>query len=41
MKEFSVNSTFLYCVAAIVIAFVLLQSAVFLVRAWKRARARY
>lgn len=39
MKEFSVNSTFLYCVAAIVIAFVLLQSAVFLVRAWKRARA--
>ena len=38
MKEFSVNSTFLYCVAAIVIAFVLLQSAVFLVRAWKRAR---
>ncbi len=36
--KFDVNSTFLYGVAAVVIIFVLVQSAFFLVRAYKRAK---
>ena len=39
MKEFSVNSGFLYAVTAAVIVFVLAQSVFFLVRAARRARA--
>ncbi len=39
MGEFSVNSGFLYGVAAIVVAFVIAQSAFFLARALKRAKA--
>lgn len=39
MKEFSVNSGFLYLVTAVVILFVLAQSAFFLVRAARRAKA--
>lgn len=39
MRQFNVNSLFLYVVAGVVIAFVLLQSVVFLLRAWKRAKA--
>ena len=39
MKEFSVNSGFLYAVTAVVILFVLAQSVFFLVRAARRARA--
>lgn len=38
MKQFSVNSPFLYAVTAVVIVFVLAQSAFFLVRAAKRAK---
>ena len=38
MKEFSVNSGFLYAVTAIVIVYVLAQSAFFLVRAVRRAK---
>ncbi len=38
MKEFSVNSGFLYAVTAVVIAFVLAQSVFFLVKAVRRAR---
>lgn len=37
--EFHSNSAFMYIVVAIVIAFVLLQSAVFLIKAWKRGLA--
>lgn len=36
--EFNSNSTFLYVVVAIVIAFVLLQSVVFFMKAWKRGK---
>ena len=38
MKTFSVNSGFLYAVTAVVIVYVLAQSAFFLVRAAKRAK---
>ena len=38
MKEFSVNSPFLYGVTAVVILYVLAQSAFFLVRAARRAK---
>ena len=38
MKEFSVNSGFLYGVTAVVIIYVLAQSVFFLVRASKRAK---
>lgn len=38
MKEFNVNSGFLYAVTAVVIAFVLAQSVFFLVKAARRAR---
>lgn len=34
--EFNVNSSFMYVLVAIVIAYVILQSVVFLVKAWKR-----
>ena len=34
--EFNANSGFMYVVVAIVIAFVILQSVVFLAKAWKR-----
>ncbi len=36
--EFNSNSTFMYVVVAIVIAFVLLQSIVFFMKAWKRGK---
>ena len=36
--SFDVNDTFLYVIVAIVIAFVVLQSVVFLRKAWKRGR---
>ena len=36
--EFNSNSTFMYIVVAIVIAFVLLQSVVFFVKAWRRGK---
>ena len=39
MREFNVNSGFLYAVTAVVIVYVLAQSAFFLVRAAKRAKA--
>lgn len=38
MRAFSVNSGFLCALAAIVVMFVIAQSAFFLVRAWRRAR---
>ena len=38
MSEFSVNSTFLYLMAAFIILVVLSQSVFFLVKAWRRAR---
>ncbi len=38
MKEFSVNSGFLYVITALVILFVLAQSAFFLIKAARRAR---
>lgn len=38
MKDFSVNSGFLYALAVIVVVFVIAQSLFFLVRALKRAR---
>ena len=38
MTDFNVNSTFLYGVTAVVVAFVLAQSAFFLVKASRRAR---
>jgi hypothetical protein len=36
--EFNSNSTFMYVVVAVVIAFVILQSVVFLAKAWKRGK---
>ena len=36
--EFNSNSTFMYVVVSIVIAFVLLQSVVFFIKAWKRGK---
>jgi len=36
--EFNSNSAFMYVVVAVVIAFVLLQSVVFFVKAWKRGK---
>ena len=39
MRSFDVNDGFLYFIVAVVIAFVLIESAVFLVKAWKRGRA--
>ena len=39
MPEFNVNSGFLYAITAVVIVFVLAQSAFFLVRAARRAKA--
>ncbi len=39
MKTFSVNSGFLYALAGIVVAFILLQSGFFLFRALRRAKA--
>ena len=36
--EFNSNSAFMYVVVAVVIAFVLLQSAVFFIKAWKRGK---
>jgi len=38
MREFDVNSPFLYLIAAIIVAFVIIQSIFFLVRAWRQAR---
>ncbi|MDL2236008.1 DUF5058 family protein [Christensenellaceae bacterium OttesenSCG-928-L17] len=38
MREFNVNSLFLYALTAIVIVFVLAQSAFFLRKAWRRAK---
>jgi len=38
MPEFSVNSAFLFIIAAVVIVFVVAQSVFFLVKAWRRAR---
>ena len=38
MREFDVNSPFLYLITAIVVAFVIIQSIFFLVRAWRQAR---
>ena len=38
MKDFSVNSGFLYAVTALVVVFVLAQSAFFLLKAARRAR---
>ena len=37
--EFNPNSGFMYLVVSVVIAFVILQSVVFLVKAWKRGKA--
>lgn len=37
--SFDVNDSFLYGIVAVVIAFVVLQSVVFLVKAWRRGRA--
>ena len=37
--EFHSNSAFMYIVVAVVIAFVLLQSVVFFIKAWKRGLA--
>ena len=39
MREFDVNSPFLYLITAVVVAFVIIQSIFFLVRAWRQARA--
>lgn len=39
MKTFDSNGGFMYLIVALVIAFVVVQSAVFLVKAWKRGRA--
>ena len=36
--EFNSNSAFMYVVVAVVIAFVLLQSVVFFIKAWKRGK---
>ena len=38
MREFDVNSPFLYALAAIVIVFVISQSVFFLAKAWKQAQ---
>ena len=38
MREFSVNSPFLYSLTIIVIIFVLAQSTFFLIRAWRQAK---
>ncbi len=37
-KTFDSNSTFMYVIVAVVIAFVILQSVIFLIRAWRRGR---
>lgn len=39
MRAFDVNDGFLYGIVAIVIAYVVIQSVVFLAKAWKRGRA--
>ncbi len=39
MKEFNVNSTFMFLVAGAVILFVIAQSVFFLIKAWRQARA--
>lgn len=39
MKPFDVNDGFLYGLVAVVIAFVIIESAVFLLKAWRRAKA--
>jgi len=36
--EFNSNSAFMYVVVAVVIAFVLLQSVVFFIKAWRRGK---
>lgn len=38
MRDFNTNSTFLYIVAGIIVAFVVIQSFFFLLKAWARAR---
>lgn len=38
MKEFNLNSPFLFIISAIIIAFVIAQSLFFLVKSWKRAK---
>jgi len=38
MREFDVNSPFLYLLAVVVVVFVLAQSTFFLVKAWRQAR---
>ena len=38
MREFNVNSSFLYLITAIVIVFVLAQSTFFLIKAWRQAK---
>ncbi len=37
MKDFDVNSIFLFAAAGLVVVFVVVQSVFFLVKAWKRA----
>lgn len=39
MKSFDVNDGFLYGLVVVVIAFVVIESVVFLVKAWRRAKA--
>ena len=36
---FNPNATFMYCIVAVVIVFVIAESVFFFVRAWKRAAA--
>lgn len=38
MKEFDVNSGFMYVLAAVIVGFVLAQSVFFLVKSWRRAK---
>ena len=38
MRKFDVNDGFLYVIVAIVIAYVVIQSIVFLIKAWKRGK---
>lgn len=40
LKQFHVNSTFLFVLAAIVIIFVIAQSVAFLLKAWRRAKEK-
>ena len=39
MREFDVNSGFMYLMAGIIVSFVLAQSIFFLVKSWRRAKA--